>query len=223
MTLKKTLAELKKLGSDKVRDQNAKHGAPKEQFGCKLGDVKKLAKQLKTNHDLALELWETGNVEAQMLATLVCKPKQMTPDDLDAWVRTTAWDRVADWFNAYVVKKHPDAGALRERWMKPKEKNPWAQRAGWSLAWTSVGKNAEGLDLKKLLDRIEKELGKAKPEAQWTMNFTLAEIGINHAKFRKRAVAIGEKHGYLRDYGVSKGCVSPFAPVWIAEMVKRQG
>ena len=37
------------------------------------------------------------------------------------------------------------------------------------------------------------------------------------------ALAIGEKLGIYRDYPVSKGCTSPFAPIWIKEMVKRKG
>jgi 3-methyladenine DNA glycosylase AlkD len=86
-----------------------------------------------------------------------------------------------------------------------------------------IGKDADGLDLPALLDRIEAEMGDAAPEPQWTMNFCLAGIGIHFPKHRKRAVAIGEALGVYRDYPVPKGCTSPFAPVWIKEMVRRQG
>jgi len=55
------------------------------------------------------------------------------------------------------------------------------------------------------------------------MNSTLAQIGIHHPVYRERALAIGERLGIYRDYPVSKGCTSPFAPIWINEMVKRQG
>jgi 3-methyladenine DNA glycosylase AlkD len=74
-----------------------------------------------------------------------------------------------------------------------------------------------------LLDRIESEMGNADPAAQWTMNACLSGIGIHFPKLRKRALAIGEKLGVYRDYPVSKGCTSPFAPIWINEMVRRQG
>jgi 3-methyladenine DNA glycosylase AlkD len=63
---------------------------------------------------------------------------------------------------------------------------------------------------------------KAPKEIQWTMNSTLAQIGIYFPKLRKRAIDIGERLGIYRDYPVSKGCTSPFAPIWINEMVKRQ-
>jgi 3-methyladenine DNA glycosylase AlkD len=63
----------------------------------------------------------------------------------------------------------------------------------------------------------------AEPEVKWTMNNTLANIGIHVPSLRKRALAIGEKLGIYRDYPVSKGCTSPFAPTWINFMVARQG
>ena len=72
------------------------------------------------------------------------------------------------------------------------------------------------------MDRIESETADAPPETQWTRNAALANIGIHDAKLRKRALAIGEKLGIYRDYPCSKGCTSPFAPIWINEMVKRQ-
>jgi 3-methyladenine DNA glycosylase AlkD len=81
----------------------------------------------------------------------------------------------------------------------------------------------EGLDLRALLDRVEAEMGNADPVVQWTMNSTLAEIGIHFPELRERAVAIGERLGIYRDYPVSKGCTSPVAPIWINAMVSRQG
>jgi 3-methyladenine DNA glycosylase AlkD len=101
--------------------------------------------------------------------------------------------------------------------------DPWAARAGWSLTAGRVVKSPEGLDVVALLDRIESEMGRADPAVQWTMNSVLAEIGIHFPKLRKRAIAIGETLGIYRDYPVSKGCTSPFAPIWIEAMVKRQG
>ena len=84
-------------------------------------------------------------------------------------------------------------------------------------------KSPEGLDLRGLLDRIESEMAGADPEVQWTMNNTLAAVGIHFPKLRKRAIAIGETLGIYRDYPCSKGCTSPFAPIWIKAMVSRQG
>lgn len=219
-TLPAALKRLEALGNDSVRKLNIRNGAGDNQFGVKLGDIRKLADSIKVDHDLALALWKTGNLDARLLAILLMKPKSLSNDELDRLVRTVAVAQVADWFNANVVKHHPGKETLREKWMSAKD--TWAARAGWSLTSERIAKSPEGLDLAALLDRIEAEAARAAPEVQWTMNFCLAGIGTHNAKLRKRALVIGEKLGMFRDYPVSKGCTSPFAPVWIAEMVRRQ-
>jgi 3-methyladenine DNA glycosylase AlkD len=225
MNVKEILTKLKPLGDEARRKHNTKAGAPENQFGVKLGDIRTIAKKIKTDHQLALDLWETGNVEAQLLATLIIKPKSLSADELDKLTRSTTCAQVAEWLNSYVVAEHPEKETLRQKWMQPKEKDRWAARAGWHFTASRVNKSpaggADGLDLPALLDRIEKEMPKAVPEVQWTMNNTLAAIGIHDAKLRKRAIAIGEKIGLYRDWPVSKGCTPPFVPVWVDFMVRR--
>lgn len=221
ITLEQTLKQLKALGDKTVFAHNAKNGAGENQFGVKRGDIRKLADRIKSNHELALELWETGNVDARFLATLLMKPERLSARELEEMVKSVRFMWLADWLHSYVVKVHADRETLRQKWMKSKD--PVAARAGWQLTAGRVAKSPEGIDPVALLDRIEKEMGSAAPETQWTMNACLAEIGIHFPKLRKRAIAIGEKLGVYRDYPVSKGCTSPFAPVWIDEMVKRQG
>ncbi len=220
MTVKEVLAKLESLGDEARRKHNTKAGAPDNQFGVKLGDIRAVAKQLKADHDFGLKLWDTGNVDAQLLATLVLKPKSLSADELDRLTRSTTCAQVAEWLNSYVVAQHPEKEALRAKWMKDKDR--WAARAGWHLTASRVNKDADGLDLAALLDRIEKEMPTAKPEVQWTMNNTLGAIGIKHAALRKRAVAIGEKIGLYKDWPVSKGCTPPYVPVWVDAMVNRK-
>ena len=220
VTLKETLAQLESLGDAKVRAINTKQGAGTNQFGVRHGDIRKLAAKIKTNDELAAALWETGNLDAQLLAILLITPRNLSRKEMDRMVRSIKFVQVADWLNSYVVKNHPDKESLRQSWME--DDDPWAARAGWSLTSGRVARDPEGLDLPALLDRIESELGTAASEVQWTMNSCLAGIGIHFPKHRKRAIAIGEKLGIYRDYPVSKGCTSPFAPIWINEMVRRQ-
>jgi 3-methyladenine DNA glycosylase AlkD len=224
-TLKDALRELESLGNAGVRAQNAKSGpwgpgAGDNQFGVKHGDIRVLAKKIKADHTLAMSLWETGNIDAQYLAILLIKPKDLSAKEVDRLVRSVTFGWVADWLNNYVVKQHPDKETLRQEWMATGDR--WAARAGWSLTAERVVKSPDGLDPPGLLDRIESEMGTADPVVQWTMNSALAEIGIHFPKLRDRAIAIGEKLGIYRDYPCSKGCTSPFAPIWINEMVKRQ-
>jgi len=220
MTVRQVLERLEALGEERVRARNRKLGAGEDQYGVRLGDIRKVAKEIGTDHEQALTLWETGNLEARLLAILMSNPQRLSIAELDAWVRAARFAQLADWLNAYIVAKHPDKERLRRSWMT--DADPWAARAGWSLTAARVAREAEELDLAALLDRIEAELATADPAAQWTMNNVLAGIGIHHAEHRDRAVAIGEALGVYRDYPVSKGCTSPFAPEWIGEMVRRQ-
>lgn len=220
MKLKEALSELETLGSEKMRAQNAKRGAGENQYGVRMGDIRKLAKKIKKDQELALLLWDTKIIDAQLLSTLIIEPQSLSVSQMNKLVNSTTFFWVADWFNSYVAKLHPAKEALREKWMSAK--NPWAARAGWSLTALRVARDAQDIDVPALLDRLEKEMPKAKSDVQWTMNMALVEIGINHPKHRKRAIAIGETLGLYRDYPVPKGCTSPFAPIWIEEMVKRQ-
>jgi 3-methyladenine DNA glycosylase AlkD len=220
MDLKSALSHLKSLRDEKVFTHNKKFGVGDNQFGARLGDIRKLAAKIKTDDQLATALWDTGNFDARLLAILILKPKSLPSRELDRMVRSATCMQAAEWLTAYVVKNHPDKEALRQTWME--DDDPWAARAGWSLTSERLGKSPDGLDVPALLDRIESEMGTADPATQWTMNMALATIGIHFPKLRKRALAIGEKLGIYRDYPVSKGCTSPFAPIWINEMVRRQ-
>jgi len=227
MTLDEALARLEALGNARVRELNAARtqfggGVTGPQFGVKLGDIRAIAKEIKADHGLALQLWETGNFDARLLAILIMKPKMLSADELDRLVRSNETSQVSDWLNSYIVKAHPQKEALRLRWMES-EAPPIAARAGWSLTAERIAKGADGIDLGALLDRIERELPTAHPLPQWTMNVALANIGIHHPEHRERALAIGEAAGVYRDYPVSPGCTSPFAPAWIGEMVRRAG
>jgi 3-methyladenine DNA glycosylase AlkD len=100
--------------------------------------------------------------------------------------------------------------------------DPVVASAGWALTTERVAKKPEGLDLAGLLDVIEAEMRDAPDRLQWAMNHCLAQIGIEHPEHRARAIGIGERLHVLEDYPTPPNCTSPFAPVWIAEMVRRQ-
>ncbi|HEX5625145.1 MAG TPA: DNA alkylation repair protein, partial [Saprospiraceae bacterium] len=118
MTVKEILAQLESLGSEKLRAHNRKYGVGENQYGVKMGDIRNLAKPLKTNHPLAMELWETGNMEARLLAILIMDPEQLTNQKLDELVRSETSPHVADWLAAYVIKAYPDRETLRLEWMQ---------------------------------------------------------------------------------------------------------
>ena len=213
----KVMRELAALEDPKHRAINERRG---DDHGVNLTHLRALAKKLKTRPELVPPLWATGDTAARLLATLVCKPKALSAAELDAMVRDIRSPKLLDWFIVNTVKPGPHTEELRLRW---KDGDNLVGRAGWSLTTDRVVKNAEGLDLEALLDQIEKEMKQAPAEKQWAMNHCLAEIGIHHSSFRSRAIKIGERLKVLIDYPVPPGCTSPYAPLWIGEMVRRRG
>lgn len=211
------MAELAALEDPRAREVNEKHG---DDHGVNLAKLRAIAKRLKIQHDLARQLWSTGDTAARLLALLVCRPKAFERDELDAMLREARSPKVQDWLVNYVVKKGPHAEELRQAWFT--DPDPIVASAGWALTSERVVKKPEGLDLDGLLDIIEAEMQGAPDRLQWAMNTCLAQIGIEHAGLRARALDIGERLQVLKDYPTPAGCTSPFAPSWINEMVRRK-
>ncbi len=216
-TVPALLNELAGLEDPKMLAVNQKHG---DDHSVNLTKLRAVAKRVKTNQPLALELWETANTNARLLALLICKPKEFTQEQLDTMLRDARTPKVQDWLVNYVVKKSNHKENLREIWFT--DAHPVIASAGWALTTERVVKNPAGLDLNGLLDTIESDMKQAQSRLQWAMNETLANIGISHEDLRARALEIGERLEVLKDYPTPPNCTSPFAPIWINEMVRRQ-
>ncbi len=205
------------LEDPKARAINERHG---DDHGVNLTKLRAIAKQLKRNPVLARELWATGGSPERLVALLLSRPKDFSADELDAMLRESRIPKVRDWLVNSIVKKSPHAEELRVRWFDSPE--PLLAGSAWALTSDRVVRRPEGLDLTALLDQIEREMGAAPESLQWAMNECLAQIGITNAELRPRAIDIGERLQVLADYPTPPGCVSPFAPIWITEMVSRQ-
>ena len=142
---------------------------------------------------MAIALWDTGNIDAQLLAILLIKPNNLSRDETDRMVRSVNFVQVADWLNSYVVKNHPDKEALRQAWME--DDDSWAARAGWSLTSERIAKSPDGLDLPTLLDRIESEMENAAPKSAMDDEFL---SGRNWYSLLQASQA---RHRYRREIG----------------------
>jgi 3-methyladenine DNA glycosylase AlkD len=216
-TVPEVMAELAALEDPRIRAVNVNHG---DDHGVNLTQLRAVAKRLKTNQELAQDLWATGDTAARLLTLLICRPKAFDRDELNTMLREAGTPKVQDWLVNYVVKKTPHVEQLRVLWFA--DADPIVASAGWALTTDRVAKSPEGLDLPGLLDTIEAEMSDAPERLQWAMNHCLAQIGIEHPEHRVRALAIGERLEVLKDYPTPPGCTSPFAPAWITEMVRRQ-
>lgn len=210
---------LRRLDALETPRRRGRDGPGDRNSAIPLAGVRALAKACGPDHALALALWNTGETAPRLLATLLARPGQCTADDLDAMVRQIEDAKLLDWFVVHLARRSRHGKMLGPIW---RDAEALVGRAGWLLAVDRILKDDPALDAAGLLDRIEQEMGTAHPDKQWVMNRCLAEIGIHRPALRSRAIAIGETLGVLIDYPVSPGCTSPYAPVWIAEMVRRR-
>jgi len=210
------LAELGALEDPRAREVNARHG---DDHGVNLSKLRAVAKALKIDQDLALRLWATDDTAARLVAILISRPKLYSAAELDGMLREARAVKVHDWLVNYIVKKGPHQEELRLAWLE--DADPVVASAGWNLTADDVVKRPELLDLPALLDTIEAEMKTAPDRLQWEMNTTLAMIGIHHPDLRDRALEIGERLEVLKDYPTPPNCTSPYAPIWIGEIVRR--
>lgn len=211
------MESLAAMEDPKARAINVRHG---DDHGVNLSKLRAVAKELKKNDGLAVELWNTGDTAARLLAILIMRPGKYDAEQLDAMLRQACVPKVHAWLVNYIVKKSKHAEELRLTWMD--DPDPVVASAGWALTSERVNKSPEGLDLPGLLDIIEAQMLGAEERLQWAMNETLSYIGIENEELRPRAIAIGNRLGVLRDYPTPPNCTSPFAPTWITEIVARR-
>ncbi|GAA4524476.1 DNA alkylation repair protein [Brachybacterium paraconglomeratum] len=210
--------ELAGLEDERIRAVNARRG---DDHAVNLTKLRGIAKRVKVQPGLAKALWETPAQDStpKLLALLISRPKQYSQEDLDRMLREAGTPKVHDWLVNYLVKKSPHREALREAWFA--DADPVVASAGWALTSDRVVKKPEGIDQDALLDQIEAEMKNAPARLQWAMNDCLGQIGITNPALRARARDIGVRLEVLKDYPTPPNCTSPFAPLWIDEMVRR--
>lgn len=187
----------------------------------KLGDLRNIAKEIKKDHSLAMELWSTGEFMPRQLAILIMDGKLITPDlmtKLDQDIQTHSFDErnhLTDWLMANQLTKDKKLIELIQSW----KNSPSAlqRRVFWyyqgRLRW--VGQVPPD-NTEYLLTAIEAGITKEQPEVQWAMNFTAGWIGVFDRNYRDRCIAIGEKTGLYKGEMVSKGCTPNYLPEFIA-------
>jgi 3-methyladenine DNA glycosylase AlkD len=187
----------------------------------KLGDLRKVAKDIKKDHGLAMELWSTGRFFPRLLAILIMDNKRASQDfvnELDKDMQTHPLgerNQLMDWFMANQLTKDKKTIALIESWEN--SLSALQRRIFWyyqaRLRWTG---QAPPANTPELLTKIEANIAGEEPEVQWAMNFTAGWIGVHEKQYRNRCIAIGEKTGLYKGEMVSKGCTPDYLPEFIA-------
>ena len=186
----------------------------------KLGDLRKLAKEIKKDHALAMELWISGKFLPRQLAILIMDNKILSQDLIDLLDKDmqahpfNERTQLVDWLMANQLMKDKKTIELIESW----EKSPSAlqRRVFWyyqgRLRW--VGQIPPA-NTDYLVSVIEDQIAIEEPEVQWAMNLTAGWIGIFEEKYRTRCIAIGENTGLFKNEKVSKGCTPNYLPEFI--------
>lgn len=194
--------------------------------GAQLGDLRKIAKEIKKDHALAMELWQTGEYMPRQLALLIMDPKllnQTVIDELDQEMQQHADAeqlQLADWLMANQLTKTKQAIALMQSWRD--SPSVLQRRLFWyyqgRLRWTG---QTPPDDTEELLNLIEARIEEEQAAVQWAMNFTAAQIGIFQQEYRQRCIELGERTGLYKDMKVAKNCTPDYLPEWIAMQVAK--
>ena len=221
-TVRKIMQELKKKGSAQTRKTFMRHGATGDMFGVRVADLKVIAKAIKGNQDLACELYETGNYDAQYLAGLVADGTQMTKKQLESWANSSSWQMVSEYTVPWVAAESSHARSLAVKWIKAK--NESLASSGWNTyagIVTSTPDDELDLDeIKRLLKHIEDEIDSAKNRVKYTMNGFVIAVGSSVTPLTKQARATAKEIGKVDIDMRGTACKVPLASEYIAKVEK---
>jgi len=197
MKLKEVMAALKAKGSEQIKRILTKHGAPASLLGVRIGDMKPIAKQIKGDQALAMELYATGIGDAQYLAAMVADGRQMTAQELQTWAQTASWDMISGFAIAWVTSENPAGFKLASKWID--SKNEHVARAGWStlgaIAATTPDADLPMAAYGKLLERVTKTIHGAPDSVRYQMNNFVIMVGTYVAPLGAKAIAAARKMG----------------------------
>lgn len=221
MNLQEALDTLKSLGTEQNRKIYRRHGAGEDVYGVSFAHLKDLKKKIKTDHGLAVALWESGNHDARMLAGMIADPKRLDPKTLDAWA---AGLRNYVEMNALgdVASRAPHARETMTRWLASDDE--WTASAGWRiLAHEAMnGDNLPDEYFERFLTTIERDLPESQNRVRHEMNNALIAIGIRNPALQEKAEAAAKRIGKVEvDHGET-GCKTPEAIGYIRKSVERK-
>jgi 3-methyladenine DNA glycosylase AlkD len=185
---------LNEMRSEENRNGMARYGINvSNALGIKVTDLRKLARQVATDHDLALKLWDTGIHEARILATLIEDPKRVTRSQADRWARDLdSWDLVDQLCNN-LLRKTSFAHQLAGKWTDRNDE--FVKRAGYSLiAVLAVhDKDADDKVFKGYLKLVESAAGDDRNFVMKSANWALRQIGKRSEKLWYDAVKTAQR------------------------------
>jgi 3-methyladenine DNA glycosylase AlkD len=222
MTANTILEEIKPLGSLSYKKVLFNHGVAEPCFGVRVEELKKIQKRIKTDYQLALDLYDTGVYDAMYLAGLIADDAQMTRKDLQSWVKK-ANPALASSTVAWVAAGSRHGREMALEWIA--SDNDLVASAGWATlsSLVAIKEDAE-LDLselKQLLKQVQQTIHLAPNEVRKHMNGFVIAVGSYVQALKDFAIQIGEKIGPVTVDVGNTACQTPFAPDYIRKVEKR--
>jgi 3-methyladenine DNA glycosylase AlkD len=217
------MAELQAKGSEKTRAMYVKHGAPAESvLGVSVADMKLIAKTIKKQQALALELFATGRFEAMYLAGIVADGAQMTRAQLQAWADSTAgMSMIAEYTVPWVTIESSAARELAMKWIASKKDH--VASAGWStysgLVATQPDEALDLAEMEALLKSIPARIKTAPNRTRAAMNTFVISVGIYIAPMMKQATACAAAIGVVEVDVGDTACKINVATDYIAKVL----
>jgi 3-methyladenine DNA glycosylase AlkD len=223
MTANEIVEELRSLGDASTKKTLMKHGAPEPIFGVKVEHLKKIHKRIKTDYQLALDLFDTGISDAMYLAGLIADDAQMTKKDLDRWAAKAHWSMISEYTVAWVAAESRFGRELALGWIDSKKEN--VASAGWSTlsSLVSIKQDAE-LDiaeLKQLLERVQKSIHGQPNRVKYAMNGFVIAVGGYVSALTDFATAVADRVGIVTVEMGETSCKVPNAGDAIHKMKER--
>lgn len=208
------MEQLEEVGTEQNRKVYKRHGAKEPLFGVSFANLNKLKKEMKKDCDLAVVLWDTGNMDARALATMIADPKQFTSEQLNEWIKDSDYYCLIDVLMS-PVSKSSFAMEKMEEWTVSEDE--WVGRAGWTLLAhiAMKDKKLEDSFFLPYLEKIESTIHEEKNRKKQAMHSALMAIGIRNDELEKQAISVAQKIGKVDiDHG-DTSCKTPDAEGYI--------
>jgi 3-methyladenine DNA glycosylase AlkD len=220
MTTEQIMKELEKKGSESIRKIFRNHGNNGPMYGVKVADLKVIQKKVKRDHELAMGLFATGNYDAMYLAGLIADESKMSKKDIQLWAERSTNKGISEYTVAWVAAESEHGWELGMKWIDSPKEN--IASAGWNtLSGVIAMKPDNELDIaliKKLLQRIVKEIHAAPNRVRYTMNGFVIAVGGYIKELTKDALEISKKIGDVYVDMEGTACKVPSAGDYIKKM-----
>jgi 3-methyladenine DNA glycosylase AlkD len=188
------LKRLKALANPESVAGMARYGInPESAYGVSIPNLRKIAREVGENHELALKLWASGIHEARILAAMVERPADVTEEQMEAWVRDfNSWD-LCDQCCNNLFRKPALAYNKAAEWTSQEEE--FVKRAGFVLmACLAVhDKKVEDAVFERLLVIIKKEASDNRNFVKKAVNWALRQIGKRNLNLNRAAIRTAEE------------------------------